>query len=150
MIKAGFKYFVVSTLSVLFLYASCGYNLAKYCCNTCEAEGIESLINEPCHNSEAATCRSTKLEGNSKSEYTDDCANNVCILYHLKVDDSVLYSGEERLTSNESFSIILFADFLDFNLLITSNVVKNTLVPPDNPHPLAGRAMLNSNCILRI
>lgn len=149
MIRAWFKYSVVSILAVLFIYAACGYNLAKYCCNTCEAEGIESIINEPCH-TEASTCCSTKHEENNKSECTDDCATNTCILYHLKVDDSILFSAEKRHTSNETYNIVLFANSLDFSFSTTPNVVKNVLQPPDNPHPLAGRAMLNSNCILRI
>lgn len=149
MIREWFKYSIVSILAVLFIYAACGYNLAKYCCNTCEAEGIESLINEPCHK-EAATCCSTKREENNKSECTDDCATNTCIFYHLKVDDSVLFSEEKRHSSNESYNTILFSSTFILNFSKTPNVVKSTLEPPDIPHPIAGRAMLNSNCILRI
>lgn len=150
MIKNWFKYSVVSVLTVLFLYAACGYNLAKYCCKTCEAEGIEALINEPCHNSEATTCCPTKHTENSTSECSNNCGNNTCLLYHLKVDDSILFSEEKKHTTNQVISIILFATFLDFNHSITTNDAHITLHPPDNPHPLAGRTMLCSNCILRI
>jgi hypothetical protein len=150
MIRAWTKYFIVSLLSVLFLYAACGYNLAKYCCTTCEAEGIEALINEPCHNAEATTCCPTKHTENSPSECANNCGNNTCLLYHLKVDDSVLFSDEKRFTTNQVYSIILFANLLDISLSTTANVIHSTLHPPDNPHPLAGIAMLRSNCILRI
>ncbi len=150
MIKIFIKYGLTAVLSILFLYAACGYNLAKYCCSTCEAEGIVALTSEVCHPAEESSCCSMLHENEiSTTCHTDEYEHKSCELIHLKVDHSVVFSEEHKLAPRQLISIILLANYFDLNNAnsILSHKITN---PPDEPHPLAGRAMLSSNCVLRL
>lgn len=149
MIKKWLTYLTVSILSVLFSYAACGYNLAKYCCSICEDEGIEAIMDEPCHKSDANTCCINHHDEDADGLHTNNCNNNYCQLIHLKVDDSVFSSETKKLSNTPVVYSILYANNA---LLVDSSVdlLSNALIPPDNPTYKTGRAVLNSNCILRI
>ncbi|MBN2788460.1 MAG: hypothetical protein JXQ69_09095 [Paludibacteraceae bacterium] len=149
MIKKWLTYLTVATLSVLFSYAACGYNIAKYCCNICEAKGIEALMDEPCHNLEKNTCCSNHHDEHKAGVNTNDCTEKSCQLIHLKVDESIIASEAEKLSTTQIAHVILYAT----NVLLansTIDLVNHTLIPPDNPTYKTGRVVLNSNCILRI
>ncbi len=149
MIKKWLTYLTVSILSVLFSYAACGYNLAKYCCSICEEEGIEAIIDEPCHKSEASTCCTSHHNEDADGLHTTNCSDNSCQLIHLKVDDSVFFSATNKLSTTQTVHSILFATNI-LPVFSTANLVSKALIPPDNPTLKTGRAVLNSNCILRI
>jgi hypothetical protein len=149
MIKKWLTYLTVATLSVLFSYAACGYNLAKYCCSICEAEGIEALLDEPCHNLEKNTCCSNHHDEHNAGVNTNNCTEKSCQLIHLKVDDSIFSSEAKKLSLTPTVHSILYANnVLPFFSAV--NLVTKALIPPDNPTYKTGRAVLNSNCILRI
>lgn len=150
MVIKHFKYGLVSLLAVLFIYAACGYNFAKYCCSTCEAEGIEALINEPCHNTDASCCTNHHEESNNNECSTSGCEQKDCQLYHLKVDESILLSEENKISPKQLIGLIFYANVFVLDIFKDSNFLGKTIDPPDKPNPLAGRTMLSSNCILRI
>ncbi len=149
MVKNWLKYGLISVLSALFLYAACGYNLATFCCGTCESNGIEALVKKPCHNSATTCCSSEHKEKPSSSCNTDEHKHKSCEIIHLKVDDSIISTEGQNFSPKHINCITLLANYflVYYN---KSTISSKTIHPPDHPLPLAGRTMLRSNCVLRL
>ncbi len=147
MIKMGITYFFLFFLSGIFLYAACGYNIPKYCCHNCESIGIEVMLESSCHLDQPSSC--CAHEHASRNSFSETCDTGACDIIHLKVDNSVLSSAENRTAVASLHQIILYAKAIGFVFSEAPHTSTNTN-PPEKPHLLTGRAVLCSISTLLI
>ena len=90
--KKVFTYLVVYIISVLVFYGGSGINIASFCCNSCQSEGISGIAEGicceiHCHNNENVD----HVESELNLDF--DTHNNHCELSRIEHDwDSIISS----------------------------------------------------------
>ena len=140
-----------------FLLAGTGFNIVKYCCNSCEEQGIENIALHSCeavHHHESSCCND--LENHHAETQDLACENpthhpETCHMLRLKVEIPVITSAFE-LKSIENFDFNLFACTLNhsFDTVSPLETTNTNLPPPDELLYLAGREILSTKSVLII
>jgi hypothetical protein len=151
MMKKGFTYSFIIVLSLLFFYAACGYNVIKYCCSSCEKEGVEMLVSAHCADAHEQSCcaddHSAPISDSETCALDYTSTNDACQLVHLKVDEAVFQSASV-LEQVKLFSSLLFdVSQKLFQAAPLSFLI--TIPPPDKPLLLSGQKILSLICVLR-
>lgn len=132
MVKKGFLYIAIVLFATYFLMAGIGFNVVKYCCNSCADAGIVALANGSC---EDVHHHSANLNNHHQSNDIA-CSNiehqpNGCHLLRLFIDtpsvvvkphavDSTInsvdlfYAFENNLTQRSLFSTLSISPPLDY------------------------------------
>lgn len=146
--------------AVYFLMAGTGYNLVRYCCGSCENEGIESVVMKTCasvhhnHHEEGETCchHSHEVSGTSEAVLCSDVPQEMtgCYLYRIQTDTPSLISNVNFTQEN---NIVIDFNFLIFDLFLATNlnvVSEPVFTPPDNIPIRTGRDVLAHHAVLLI
>lgn len=152
MLKKGFTYSFIIVLSLLFVYAACGYNVIKYCCSSCEKEGVEILVSGHCADAHEQSCcadhHSSQTSASETCALDDASSDNACHLFHLRVDEAVFQSVSvwEQV---KSFSSLLYDISQELFQIAHASFLIITAPPPDTPLLLSGQKILSLICVLR-
>jgi hypothetical protein len=155
--QSNMKIIIKNILSIAFglyfLLVGTGFNVVNYCCDLCEAEGIEAVVAETCeavHHHHDGDCRhdhaADDMACSDMQHHPDSCH-----LTRLSVDDLLISSNVELNVSND-FEIILLVDKHSnlFDALLSNNFFSSKFPPPDNMRFLDGRDILTANAVLLI
>lgn len=155
-----FTYLLSALFSFLFIFAGTGYNIIKYCCNSCATEGIEFIAHHSCneihHDSSHSCCTSEhnhidfgKLHLSDGIHKGEECSGESCEINRVHVDN---FSLSEDTDVPEAQAVFTFLDaFVASSYSLTIGVDSNYsyFYPPDFSLP-DGRDILSFKSVLVI
>lgn len=146
-----FKLFFSLLFGLYFLVAGTGFNVVKYCCESCENAGIENVAENTCQHfhhasNHSSCCHVDKI--NLLNEIEEDAQK--CSLERFQVETPSLVILSQR--TNEGFyKILLFSSFIP---TLSSFLLRNdSLLAYSTPVYLSsssGRDILRLNSVLLI
>jgi hypothetical protein len=150
MVKKGIIYIVTILFATYFLMAGTGFNVVKYCCNSCADAGIVALANGSC---EDVHHHSPTLKNHHPSNDIA-CSNiehqpNGCHLLRLFIDTPSVVV-KPLAVDNTINSIDLFYAFQ--NILVQRSLIPTLSVspPPDYCFFSSGREIITLHAVLLI
>jgi hypothetical protein len=150
MVKKGLIYIVTILFATYFLMAGIGFNVVKYCCNSCADAGIVALANGSC---EAVHHHSPDLKNNhQRSDIA--CSNiehqpNSCHLLRLYIN-TLSVVAKPIPVDNTINSIDLFYAFQNNLTLRSLFPILSVSQPPDYCLFSSGREIITRHSVLLI
>ncbi len=150
------KYLFSTIFALLFVFASTGFNIIKYCCNDCAHKGIDYIAHNSClaihHEESEPLCLGHDETMHHDLGFTDKSSchqEDNCEITRIQLDD---FSILDRATS--SASIFDFKYIKNYARVIFSIEAKYLLVynivPPPDLSLLCGREILSQKAVLII
>ncbi|GAB1415054.1 hypothetical protein MASR2M117_04600 [Paludibacter sp.] len=162
MMKSNFTTYLLSALfSLLFIFAGTGYNIVKYCCNTCASEGIEFIAHHACneiHQHAHHSCCSSKhnhkfdfedLHLVNTTQHNNINADGSCEINRIQVDNFSF--SENNIIPDAVTSLAFVSAFIAVIYNPSYEVISNGFYnqPPDYSLP-DGRDILTNKSVLII
>lgn len=149
-----FKYLFVLLSAAYFLVVGTGLNVIKYCCNSCEDEGIENVVNETCSDIHSGNMSLVNQHASTHTDVACQDANHIsseCHLLRLQTDIPEI----KKLSFSAIFTpIVTYNNVCLFNFSHDLNNYDLNLITPSkiNIHYClkTGRAILEHYSVLRI
>lgn len=154
MFKQVAKYSLIFTLSLLLISVTGGYNFVKYCCSSCEEEGIEALTEGEClllhehgHGCECGEACHAQTEDLTLQNFQHEN----CQLKYFKIDEGLDNAGQNNISIHEPMFVLsaILPLLYSYTLGESAQILKPHFAEGDIPIS-SGRDILTSVCILRI
>jgi hypothetical protein len=144
------KYFISIFAATYFLVAGMGYNVVKYCCDSCEHEGIEEVELVSCnaihHNSISPIIT---FDNNEKTCHEVLKELDSCELLRLKTD--IASNIVQKPCFENSVTHINYYNLIpEFNLNEPKPGIQSVTHPPDNYLITSGRTKITLHAALII
>lgn len=150
MVKKGILYIVTILFATYFLLAGTGFNVIKYCCNSCADVGIEALAHGSC---EDVHDHSSNLKNNHQGN--DIACSNIehqpesCHLLRLYIDTPSVVTKSSTV-DNTINSVDLFYTFQNNLTLRSLFPTLGVSPPPDYCFFSSGREIITLHAVLLI
>ncbi|MDO9634125.1 MAG: hypothetical protein Q7J05_03655 [Paludibacter sp.] len=150
------KYLFSTLFALLFVFASTGFNIVKYCCNDCAHQGIEHIAQHSCstihHDESESHCLGHDDIMHHDFGFTDKSLchqEDNCEITRIQLDDFSIFDRATSTTSIFDFKHIKNYERAIFAIEANDLLVFNVVPPPDLSL-LCGREILTKKAVLII
>jgi len=145
--KKYIKYIFSTLFGIYFLFAGSGFNVIRYCCQSCADEGIEAMA-ATMHKHEVKSCCETMANDQATSAIQQPV--ECCHIERLAVEVSPIVVASE-LVHRSVFDLNLFftENFLNLQDVKLIKHFADSFTPP-NHLPCSGRDVLTQKSVLLI
>lgn len=149
----GIKNILSLFLSVYFCTAGMGYNVVKYCCDSCQNAGIEKVAEGACCEIHLHSNSKPEIKETQHADFACDDVHHItseCHLLRLNTDIPAIDNCHISFNNND-FEIINL-QFITLSSFIFSSYspVKSGIQPPDNEYYHNGRSIITLHSVLLI
>lgn len=143
--KKYIKYIFSTFFGIYFLFAGSGFNVIRYCCQSCADEGIEAMAADM-HNNQVSSCCEAKDLTVTSVKQSESC----CHIQRLSVEVSpIVVASEVAHRSVIDLNLFFIETFLNLQDVKLVKHFADSYNPP-NHLPCSGRDVLTQKAVLLI
>lgn len=140
-------------LAVYFSTAGMGYNVVRYCCDSCQNIGIEKVAEGVCCEIHSHSTSNPEIKETQHTDFACDDVHHITSECHLlRINTDIPAIDKCNFSFNNNGYDIIKVQFLTLSSFIYSSYspVKSGIQPPDNEFCHNGRTIITLHSVLLI